>query len=208
MTDASMRASGACFCAAAVTTLALNVLVSPHLPAGSFAVIAASQVYFVRQVIAATVAMALVFALVGLREGRWAGTGIFAGVACVSVLAGQVLLFAIEFGQALIVHDYALHAPAALDRTMADPRGPLATGAIVAIVVFYLGWLLLAVALLRARRVSRLSAGLLLAGFLATPLLNAIKALGAAGGIIASLVVGAAWFLLGLQMMRAPRGAG
>ncbi|PXA85088.1 hypothetical protein DMC47_38205 [Nostoc sp. 3335mG] len=206
MTNASVRASGACFCVAAVATLALNLLVSPHLPAGSFSVIAASPVYYARQMIAAAVAMTLVFGLAGVREGRLAGTGSFAAIACTAALAGQVLLFAVEYGQAFMVHDYALHAPATLDGAMGDMHGPLAIGAVLAIAIFYLGWLLLALALLRARRIPRPIAGLLLFGFLVTPVLNAIKALGVAGGIIASLIVGAGWFLLGLRMIREPRG--
>jgi len=208
MTDTSIRASGACLCAAALTTLALNVLVSPHLPAGPFSAIAASRVYFARQVIASAVAMALVFGLAGVRESRLAGSGRFAVVACASALAGQVLLFSIEYGQAFIVHDYALMAPAALDGAMGNPHGPLAIGAILAIAIFYLGWILLAIALLRARRIPRMSAGLLLFGFLVTPVLNGIKALGVVGGIVASLIVGAGWFLLGLRMIRMPRGDG
>jgi hypothetical protein len=204
MIGTSVRASGACFCAAAVMTLALNVLISPHLPAGPFAAIAASQIYFVRQCIAAVVAMALVFGLAGLRESRLAGTGTFAAIAWTAALAGQVLLFSIEYGQAFTVHDYALHASGALDAAIADPHRALAIGAILAIVIFYLGWLLLALALLRARRMPRWSAGLLLAGFLVTPLLNGIKALGVLGGIVASLIVGAGWFLLGLRMIRMP----
>ena len=64
------RVFGLCFCVAAVTTLALNILVSPHLPTGSFGVVAASQIYFARQLIAASVAFILVFALVGL-SGSW-----------------------------------------------------------------------------------------------------------------------------------------
>ncbi|MBA2936403.1 hypothetical protein HZF05_20160 [Sphingomonas sp. CGMCC 1.13654] len=206
MTDASLRASGACLCAAAVATLALNLLVSPHLPAGSFAVIAASRVYFLRQVIASAVALALVFGLAGVRDGRLAGSGAFAAIACTSALGGQVLLFAVEYGQAFFVHDYALHAPAALDAAMGGPHGPLAIGAVLAIAVFYLGWLLLAIALLLARRIPRSITALLLFGFVATPVLNAIKALGVAGGILASLIVGAGWFLLGLRMIRTPRG--
>ncbi|MES2043937.1 MAG: hypothetical protein V4475_08655 [Pseudomonadota bacterium] len=41
-------------------------------------------------------------------------------------------------------------------------------------------------------------------GFLATPLLNEIKSLGAFGGIVASLIVGAGWLLPGLRTMRKP----
>lgn len=205
MAEPSLRASGACLCIAAAATLALNILVSPHLPAGPFSAIAASRVYVARQVIASAIAILLVFGLIGLREGRLAGSGAFAGSAWTAATAGQLLLVAIEYGQAFTVHDYALHAPAALDGGIGDPHRPIAIGAMVAIGLFYLGWLALAIALLRAGRVPRWGAGLLLIGFVATPLLNAVKGLGAAGGIVASLIVGAGWLLIGLRMIR---GAG
>jgi hypothetical protein len=202
MSDTSIRAAGACLCIAAAATLALNILVSPHLPAGPFAVVAASQVYFIRQVIAAVIAMLLVFGLIGVRESRLAGDGAFAGIACVAALIGQMLLFSIEYGQAFTVHDYALHAPAMLDAAMVDPHRPLAIGAMIAIATFYFGWLALAVALLREGTVPRWIAGLLLIGLFVSPMLSAIKTLGALRGMISSLIVGAGWFLLGLRMLR------
>jgi len=145
-----IRADGMCLCAAAIATLALNVLVSPLLPSGRFSAAAASSVYLIRQWTAAGIALLLVFGLVRLRESSLVGESRFATVAQTLALVGQVLLFAIEYGQASVVHDYAVRAPVALDAAIADIHGSLASGAIIAIAAFYTGWLLLAIALLRS----------------------------------------------------------
>ncbi|QDZ07563.1 hypothetical protein FPZ24_08750 [Sphingomonas panacisoli] len=195
---AFVRWSGLAFCVAAVTTLALNVLVSPHLPEGAFAVVAASPTYFLRQCIAAVVALLLVFGLVGLQISRSGSGGAFGTLAFVLALVGQITLFSVEYGQAFTVHDYALYAPNALNAAMADPHRPLALGALIAIGVFFIGWLLLAISLLGSRQ-TRSSAILIIVGL---PLAFATKGLGVYGGMVASLVTGTGWLLLGLHMMR------
>ncbi len=199
MAGSFVRWSGLAFCIAAVTTLALNVFVSPHLPEGAFATVAASPTYFLRQCIAAAVALLLVFGIVGLHVGRLGRVGAFGTIAFVIALAGQVTLFAIEYGQAFQVHDYALYAPAMLNQAMTDPHRPLAIGALVAIGGFFLGWVLLSISLLVSRHYSRLAPALVLLGLV---LLFATKGLGVYGGMITSAVTGAGWFLIGLRMMR------
>ncbi len=199
MTGSFVRWSGLALCVAAVTTLALNIFVSPWLPTGSFSVVAASQTYFLRQCIASAVALLLVFGIVGIHAGRGGRAGLFGGIAFIVALAGQVTLFAIEYGQAFQVHDYALHASAMLDQAMTDLHRPLAMGAIIAIGGFFFGWLLLSISLLVSGTYSRLAPALILLGLI---LLFATKPLGAYGGMITSAVTGAGWFLIGLRMMR------
>ncbi len=196
--NAFVRGCGMAFCIAAITTLALNVFVSPHLPEGSFAVIAASHTYFLRQCIAAAVALLLVFGMIGLHLSRLGRAGTFATLALIVALTGQVMLFSVEYSQAFTVHDYALYAPAMLDAAMADPHRPLPLGALIAIGTFVIGWLLLAVSLLTERS-TRIAAILIIIGI---PLAFVTKSMGVYGGILASLVTGAGWFLLGLHMIR------
>jgi hypothetical protein len=203
MTGSFVRWSGLAFCVAAVTTLALNVLVSPHLPTGPFATIAASDTYFLRQCIAAVVALLLVFGIVGLHVSRLGRVGAFASIAFVIALAGQVTLFSVEYGQAFTVHDYALNAPAALNAAMSDPHRPLAFGALLAIGGFCLGWLILSVSLLASHDYSRVGPALILIGLV---LLFATKGWDPYGGMVTSLVTGGGWFVIGVEMMRRANG--
>ena len=199
MAGSFVRWCGLALCIAAVTTLALNIVISPHLPEGAFATVAASEVYFLRQCIASAVALLLVFGIAGVHVSRLGRVGVFGTIAFVAAFTGQVLLFAIEYGQAFQVHDYALNAPAMLNAAMTDPHRPLAIGALIAVAGFFLGWMLLAVSLLVSRHVHRLGPALILVGL---PLLFATKSLGAVGGVITSAVTGAGWFVIGLEMMR------
>lgn len=198
MTGSFTRWSGLAFCIAAVTTPALNILVSPHLPQGAFAVVAASQIYFLRQCIAALVALLLVFGLVGLQVSRLGRVGAFGTIAFVLALAGQVTLFSVEYGRAFTVDDYALYAPDMLNTAMTDLHRPLAIGALTAIAGFFFGSLLLAISLLVSRDYSRVAAVLIIIGL---PLAFLTKGLGVYGGIVTSLVTG------GLVPARAPDDA-
>lgn len=199
MAGSFTRWSGFALCVAAVATLTLNMFVSPQLPEGSFAVVAASQTYFLRQCIAAFIALLLAFGIVGIHVSRLGRVGLFGTIAFVIAFSGQVALFAIEYGQAFQIHDYALHAPAMLDQAMTDPRRPLAIGALIAIFGFFFGWLLLALSLLVSRQFRSLGPALILAGL---PLLFVTKPLGVVGGIITSAVTGAGWFVIGLELTR------
>jgi hypothetical protein len=199
MAGSFVRWCGLALCVAAVTTLALNIFVSPHLPDGAFATVAASQVYFLRQCIASIVALLLIFGIAGIHVGRLGRVGLFGTIAFVSAFTGQVQLFAIEYGQAFQIHDYALNAPAMLNAAMADPHRPLAIGALIAVAGFFLGWMLLAISLLVSWHFARWGPALIVVGL---PLLFVTKSLGAVGGMITSAVTGAGWLLIGLEMMR------
>lgn len=199
MAGSFVRWCGLALCIAAVATLALNVFVSPHLPEGPFATVAASPVYFLRQCFASAIALLLVFGIAGIQVSRLGRVGLFGTIAFVMAFTGQVLLFAIEYGQAFQIHDYALNAPVMLNAAMADPHRPLAMGALIAIGTFFVGWLLLALSLILSRQFARLGPGLILVGL---PLLFATKGLGVWGGIITSTVTGTGWFLIGLELMR------
>lgn len=201
MVGSFVRWCGLALCVAAVTTLALNVFVSSRLPAGTFATVAASPVYFLRQCIASAVALLLVFGIGGIQVGRLGRVGVFGTIAFVLAFTGQILLFAIEYGQAFQIHDYALNAPAILNAAMVDPHRPLAIGALIAIGTFFVGWLLLAISLIVSRHFARLGPALILIGL---PLLFVTKGLGIWGGIITSAVTGAGWFLIGIEMIRRP----
>jgi hypothetical protein len=202
------RGCGVALCVAGVATFALNLIVSPMLPKGSFATIAASDVYLLRQSCASMIALLLVFGIVGLHVSRLGRVGAFGTIAFVLALTGAVGLFSIEYNQVFTVRDVALHAPALLDRIMVVAFGPLITGAALAIGAFYLGWILLALSLLGSRQYSKASAGLVLAGIAVGLGLSGVEALGRWHGVASSFVISLGWFLIGLQMARSEADQG
>ncbi|MGE0597370.1 MAG: hypothetical protein AB7P07_13485, partial [Hyphomonadaceae bacterium] len=106
--------TGLALCLAALLTIGINAVLTPMLPQGSFADIAASQVFLVRQSIASAAALLMLFGIVGLHVSRLDRVGAFGGIAFVAAVAGGVGLFAVEWNQIFTVRDFALHAPDAL----------------------------------------------------------------------------------------------
>jgi hypothetical protein len=195
--------TGLALCMAAVLTVGINALLTPMLPQGSFAQVAASPVFLLRQSLACVAALCMLFGLIGLHVSRLGRVGFFGGLAFVVAVAGAAGLFSIEWNQTFTIRDFALHAPQALNQ-IEDAGGltPFDIGAIAGASAFFLGWLLTAISLLLSNQYSKLSAALVLAGFIVAPLLSAIGIAGAWAAAGASLVIGAGWLLLGLQMMR------
>jgi hypothetical protein len=201
------RGCGVALCAAAVITLGLNVFVTPFLPKDDFTQIAASNAYLIRQCLAALVAALLMFGVIGIHVSRLGRIGIFGTIAFVIAVLGSLCLFNVEFGQASTFHAIALHAPAALTQVMTIKDSSLAIGATLAVLAFFLGWFLLALSLLLSSHYSKLGPALIMAGLVLVPLLSLLKVFGAYAAVVNSLVTGAGWFLIGLQMIRL-RGQG
>jgi hypothetical protein len=198
--------TGLALCVAAVITFAVNAVLTPMLPQGSFSALAASQVFLVRQSFAAAAALLLIFGIVGLHVSRLSLVGGFGTAAFVVALCGGAGLFSVEWNQLFTIRDFALHAPDALGR-IEDAKGltPFDLGSLIAASTFFMGWLLLAVSLLLSNQYSKLSAGLILAGFIVAPALSALGVSGAWPAAGASAIIGAGWFLLGVQMMKLRR---
>lgn len=200
--------TGLALCAAAVLTVAINAVLTPMLPQGSFSDLAASQVFLIRQSLASAAALLLLIGIVGLHVSRLDRIGVFGGIAFVVAVAGGAGLFSVEWNQLFTIRDFALHAPQTLNEIEdADGLTPFDIGALAAASAFFLGWLLLAISLLASQQYSKLSAALILVGFIVAPALSALGISGPWAAAGASFVIGAGWFLLGLQMMQsqAPR---
>lgn len=198
--------TGLALCAASVLTVAINAALTPQLPSGSFAQIAASQIFLVRQSLASAAALLMLFGIIGLHVSRLGRVGVFGGFAFVLAVAGGAGLFSVEWNQLFTIRDFALHAPQSLNQVEDAPGlTPFDIGSLAAASGFFLGWLLLAISLWASKQYSRLSVALVLAGFIVAPLLSALRISGAWAAAGASLVIGAGWFLLGWQMMRSRR---
>lgn len=202
MTGPFLWWTGLALCAAAVLTIGINSVLTPMLPHGSFSELAASQAFLVRQSLASAAALLMLFGIVGLHVSRLNRVGAFGAIAFVVAVAGAAGLFSVEWNQLFTIRDFALHAPQTLNE-IEDAEGltPFDLGALAAASAFFLGWLLLAISLLASKQYSKLSAALVLVGFIVAPALSALGAAGPWAAAGASLVIGAGWFLLGLQMM-------
>lgn len=193
--------SGVALMLAGVLLAGINLVLTPQLGIDrEFAELAASTVFFTRQLIASAVALLLLYGLIGLREVHAAVPGKFGVVAFASAFLGTAVLLPLEWGQAFIVHDLALSAPAGLEGlenqggiSLFDLSAAISAGG------FYLGWLIYSGWMLKAGRVSKAGPGLVLGGFLAIPLLVPIAG-PIWGQILGSLGVAAGFVLLGLAV--------
>lgn len=190
-------------CAAAVLTVGLNVVLTPMLPRGSFAELAASQPFLLRQALASLAALSMLFGVVGLHVARLGTVRAFGTVAFVVAISGAVSLFATEWNQLFTIRDLALHQPQALiSMEDADGLTPFDVGSLASAATFFLGWLLMAISLLLSKNAPRIGGAIVLVGFVVAPVLSAVGINGPMAVVGASSVVGAGWFVLGLHLMR------
>lgn len=197
---AFLKWSGLSLCIAAISLVVINAGLTPQLPQGAFSQTAASDIFLVRQCLAAATALFMTIGVTGIFIAQADKLSLFGHVAFFVAFAGGLALFATEWAQIFIIRDLALSDPAAVDR-LEDAAGMTLfdIGALVSFSTFAVGWLLLAISTLLARVFARFSAGLVLAAFLITPALGAFGVWGAAGG---SVLIGLGWFALGVQLLR------
>jgi hypothetical protein len=202
-TSRLLRWSGGALAAGGALTLLINAVLTPLLAAHApFAEIAASPLFVWRQGASALAAVCLLFGAVGLHLRQAARAGRFGALAFALAFLGGALLFAMEWGEVFVVHPLAVAAPQALP-ALEPAHGPglYDIGAMIAFSAFALGWILLAIATLRAGVLPRAAAWLVIAGLLAAPLLGA--ALHVWGAVAGDAILGAGWFWLGLDVARA-----
>ncbi len=190
--------SGVALMLAGVLLAGINLVLTPQLGIDrDFAAVAASTVFFTRQLIASGIALLVLYGLIGLRETHAGVPGKFGVVAFALAFLGTAVLLPLEWGQAFIIHDMALAAPAGLEAlenqdgfSLFDLSAAISAGG------FMLGWLVYSGWMLKAGQISKAGPGLVLGGFLAIPLL--VVAIGPLWGqIIGSVAAGAGWVMLG-----------
>lgn len=208
-TSGLLRWSGVGLAAGGALTLLINAALTPRLPAHApFAETAASPLFVWRQGTSAVAAVCLLFGAVGLHLRQAARAGWFGALAFALAFLGGATLFAVEWGEVFVVHPLALAAPPALAALEPAHGGPglYDIGSMIAFSAFALGWILLAIATLRAGVLPRAAAWLVIAGLFATPLLGAV--LHVWGAVAGNAILGAGWCWLGLEVARARPEAG
>ena len=153
--------------------------------------------------------MAVALLLIGcvglyLRQAERAGHfGVFAFTLA---LVGTALALGVEWREVFDVHDFARRAPDALNALDAEKGLTLSNiGAIIAISTFMLGWILLAIATLRTHAANRIAAWMVIAGFLAAPLLRPVLP-GIWGAVVGNAILGSGLAWLGYDIFSSDIG--
>jgi hypothetical protein len=195
------RWSGIALAAGGAATFLINALLTPFLQFdASYATTAASTVFLWRQSLSALAVALLLFGSVGLYLRHADRFGRFGAAAFVPAFLGSAMLLANEWCQVFLVRDLALRAPEALETLEAAKGMSLYdAGAVIAFIVFTLGWILFSISMLLSRRYARRGPILVIAGFVVTPVLAAALP-GAWGAIIGNAVLGAGWVVLGREL--------
>lgn len=171
-------ATGLSLLLAGLLLIGINAVLSPLLPQGGFAELAALT------------ALLMLFGVIGLHLDQMRRAGAFGGAAFALAVAGAVALFSVEWNRAFTIRDFAQQAPATLE-AVEDAKGltPFDIGALIAAAAFFLGWFVFALSLFFANVFSRIGAALAAIGFF-------LALIGS------SIVIGVGWVLLGLGLMR------
>lgn len=191
-----------CLIAGGVLTALLNAILTPALPHGvPFAVMAASQVFLWRQSASALAAILLLFGCLGLYLLQADRAGRFGAISFILAVSGTALLLGVEWNEIFDVRDFAQRAPETLNLLNSAKAMTLSTvGSLIALGVFMLGWIGLAVSTLRSKAASRAAAWLVIAGFFATPLLTPLLHRVWAG-VVGNLILGSGLVWLGFGIL-------
>lgn len=198
------RACGLSLAVGGGLLILINTILTPMLPVGEGeAVLRTSLVYLVRLSASAVTALFLLIGCIGLHLSQRGAGGLFGTVAFALAFLGNVLLFALEWANVFVLRPVAQVYPEALPALDQSPLLNLgfASGASL----FALGWLLMAMSVIRSGPDPRWWAGVVLAGLVLVPVLT-VSPLGTAGAIAGSAVLGVGFIGLGLAVVRAAFG--
>lgn len=201
-------AGGLVVLAGGVLMVVVNAGLTPLLPIDApFADFAASGVFAWRQSLAVVAALLLCLGSVPLYLGQVERTGKAGAIAFLLAFAGSAILVAHEWNQVFFVRDLALRLPDSLEALEDAPGMTLFdVSALVAVSGFALGWLAFAGSMLACRLYARTGPMLLIGGFFLVPILGAALPQ-PWGQVPGTLVLGAGWIVLGLQL-RGPANSG
>ena len=201
-----LKISGYCMLLGGALLFLGNLVFSPLVPfEGSAADAAGSSSFVWRLGANALTVFLLIVGSTGVYKYQAKSAGMFGALAFALVFAGSVFMFAHEWGQIFFIHPVA----AAYPETFNALDGSNPTFFLVEIGFslggFSLGWIVFSVSALMAKALPRLGPLLVLAGFLAIPLLSAGLASPVWGGILGSLVLGSGLMLMGSPLLKEPQ---
>ena len=195
-----IRPCGAALFGGGVLLVVTNAFLTPMLPTAlGDAATRSSTIYLLRMSASGASAFFLLIGSVGLYLAHRREAGVFGAIAFAMTFLGNSLLVAVEWSNVFVLRALALVNPGALS---ALDESPLMTiGFASAASAFALGWLLLAISLLRAKIIPVWQPLSVLAGLIMIPLLAATP-LGMAGAVIGNAVFGIGLAAVGYSVWR------
>ena len=191
--------TGAALILGGLLTALINIFLTPQLdPGSSYAATAGSSLFLIRLILAGIAALLVLIGCTGLYARQAGKTGVSGLIAFLLTFIGMAALFANEWTSVFAVHEIALSSPEALEAL--EESALFEAGAITALGLSTLGWLILAGVTLRAGILPRWASISVLAGFILAIVLPAL--IGAWGAAAANAVLGAGWMGLGWSVAR------
>ncbi len=195
-----VRGCGVALLVGGVLLILVNTMLTPMmLVIDDEATMRTSDVYMVRLTLSWITALLFLFGCLGVHLAQRVAAGKFGFTAFLLAFIGSALLLSLEWSNVFVLRAVAQSAPQALEAL--DGTALMTFGFASAAGFFALGWLLLAISVVLSRMLSRGSALVIIAGLLLIPALGATP-LGVYGMIVANVVLGLGFILLGRSVVR------
>ncbi len=197
---AFVRCAGGALVSGAVLLFIAGACLTPFLPDLPIAQSFASPLFIWHRAISAAAAALILLGSIGLYLRQQEKGGRFSEGSFFAAFFGTALVLAVKWNDVFFAGDVARTAPAALEALNAEHHPDLyGIGSTVPIVVFFIGWIMLAAASLRARVLSRVGSILVIVGLCLFPFLAKLSA-GMWGPILGSACLSVGLFWLGYAM--------
>lgn len=181
-----------------ITNAVITPFINIDIP---FSDTAKTSVFLLRMITAAITAILLLFGSIGIELYQIKSSKLLGQIGFLLAFCGSAFLFANEWQQIFVISDLALHSPDALmslDNSEGLSRYDI--GSMLAILIFVIGWILLAISMLKSKTFTRLGPILIFVGFFATPIFS-IFLPHPWGSAIGNAVLGYAFYLIGKEMV-------
>ena len=202
------RLTGACLLLAGLFTVAINLFLTPRMPAGRPpAEVSISALFLWRQGGSCVAVLLLLAGSMGLYLRQAGRVGRFGAVAFAIAWLGSAMTMAFEWAETFLLRTVALRAPqavAAID--VGKGPSPYDLAAVIAAGIFAVGWLLLAFVTWRAAVLHRAAALAVIIGLFAIPLLQPLLH-DMWGAVIGNVILGTGWTGLGVALARSADAA-
>lgn len=182
-----------------------NAFILPYVDFGApFGELLSSTSFFYRMIFAALTVAFLLFGTVGLilHHHQISRAKSFRQITFIIAFFGSAFMLANEWHQIFVLPDIAnINLETANTLGSSDYTGRYSIGALIALTLFSLGWILFSIALLISRKLKRVGPALVLVGFLTIPIISGIIS-PIVGSIFGSICMGIGFILMGVELTR------
>ncbi|MEP1093748.1 MAG: hypothetical protein ABJG78_01485 [Cyclobacteriaceae bacterium] len=183
-----------------------NGIFTPLLPTDiPWTEVFASNIFLARLSLASLSVFLLLIGAIGLHRHQSESSGSFGSFAFGLLFTGSILVFAHEWGQVFFLHELAKVAPEGLEALEnRDGFNLYDIEVFPGLVGFMLGWILLAVSMLKTKKFSYPGPTLILIGLFAAPILGAALPF-PWGFVVGNLILASGWLILGLELVKSAK---